>query len=78
MIPRGKSLDASGRALLEEDLRSPCIEEIAVLRAFTRTVSVPAAARKRLAFLSARTPKLSPEARGRENRKWRLDLNRSW
>ena len=31
-------LDAAGRALLEEDLRSPCTEEIAVFRAFARTV----------------------------------------
>jgi len=30
----GKGLDAQGRALLEEDLRSPCTEEIAVFRAF--------------------------------------------
>jgi arsenite-transporting ATPase len=35
----GKNLDASGRALLEEDLRSPCTEEIAVFRAFARTVA---------------------------------------
>ena len=34
----GKSLDAGGLALLEEDLRSPCTEEIAVFRAFARTV----------------------------------------
>jgi len=32
------SLDARGRALLEEDLRSPCTEEIAVFRAFARVV----------------------------------------
>jgi len=32
------SLDAGGRAMLEEDLRSPCTEEIAVFRAFARTV----------------------------------------
>jgi arsenite-transporting ATPase len=31
-------LDAEGKALLEEDLRSPCTEEIAVFRAFARTV----------------------------------------
>jgi arsenite-transporting ATPase len=31
-------LDANERALLEEDLRSPCTEEIAVFRAFARTV----------------------------------------
>jgi arsenite-transporting ATPase len=34
----GASLDAQGRALLEEDLRSPCTEEIAVFRAFAKTV----------------------------------------
>lgn len=33
------SLDAAGRALLEEDLRSPCTEEIAVFRAFARIVA---------------------------------------
>jgi arsenite-transporting ATPase len=32
-------LDAKGRALLEEDLRSPCTEEIAVFRAFAETVA---------------------------------------
>ena len=32
-------LDAEGRALLEEDLRSPCTEEIAVFRAFAETVA---------------------------------------
>ena len=31
-------LDAEGAALLAEDLRSPCTEEIAVFRAFARTV----------------------------------------
>ncbi|MBK9385912.1 MAG: arsenical pump-driving ATPase [Planctomycetes bacterium] len=35
----GASLDAKGRALLEEDLRSPCTEEIAVFRAFARIVA---------------------------------------
>jgi len=34
----GAGLDAAGRALVEEDLRSPCTEEIAVFRAFARTV----------------------------------------
>ena len=33
-------LDEEGRSLLEEDLRSPCTEEIAVFRAFARTVDV--------------------------------------
>lgn len=35
---KGKSLDAEGRALLEEDLRSPCTEEIAVFQAFSRII----------------------------------------
>lgn len=35
----GHNLDAEGRALLEEDLRSPCTEEIAVFHAFSRTVA---------------------------------------
>lgn len=35
----GKGLDASGLALLEEDLRSPCTEEVAVFHAFSRIVS---------------------------------------
>ncbi|MCC5808116.1 MAG: arsenical pump-driving ATPase [Opitutales bacterium] len=32
-------MDPDSRALLEEDLRSPCTEEIAVFRAFARTVA---------------------------------------
>lgn len=38
MADAGKDLDENGRALLEEDLRSPCTEEIAVFRAFARVV----------------------------------------
>jgi arsenite-transporting ATPase len=38
MCTAGAGLDAAGRALLEEDLRSPCTEEIAVFRAFARVV----------------------------------------
>lgn len=34
----GSGLDANGLAMLEEDLRSPCTEEIAVFHAFARTV----------------------------------------
>ncbi len=34
----GAGLDAAGRALLEEDLRSPCTEEVAVFRAFAKVV----------------------------------------
>ena len=38
MSHQGTQMDAAGRALLEEDLRSPCTEEIAVFRAFAREV----------------------------------------
>jgi arsenite-transporting ATPase len=38
MAEAGRDLDEKGRALLEEDLRSPCTEEIAVFRAFARCV----------------------------------------
>ena len=34
----GEGLDEKGRALLKEDLRSPCTEEIAVFRAFAQMV----------------------------------------
>jgi arsenite/tail-anchored protein-transporting ATPase len=39
MARRGAKLDEAGRALLAEDLRSPCYEEIAVFTAFSRIVS---------------------------------------
>ena len=39
MATQGAEMDAENRALLEEDLRSPCTEEIAVFRAFARTVA---------------------------------------
>jgi arsenite-transporting ATPase len=39
MATAGGGLDAQGKALLEEDLRSPCTEEIAVFRAFAETVA---------------------------------------
>ncbi|NTV05655.1 MAG: arsenical pump-driving ATPase [Chlorobiaceae bacterium] len=35
---KGAQLDGEGRALLEEDLRSPCTEEIAVFQAFSRII----------------------------------------
>ena len=38
MDTKGKDLDAQGNALLEEDLRSPCTEEIAVFQAFSRII----------------------------------------
>jgi len=38
MRTKGAQLDAQGRALLEEDLRSPCTEEIAVFQAFSRVI----------------------------------------
>jgi arsenite-transporting ATPase len=36
---RSVGLDAEGRALLFEDLRSPCTEEVAVFHAFSRLIS---------------------------------------
>lgn len=39
MQEAGANLDASGKALLAEDLRSPCTEEIAVFRAFAQAVA---------------------------------------
>ena len=38
MAGRGADLDAAGKALLLEDLRSPCTEEVAVFHAFSRVV----------------------------------------
>ncbi len=38
MARRGRELDEAGRALLLEDLRSPCTEEVAVFHAFSETV----------------------------------------
>ncbi|MFN7588590.1 MAG: arsenical pump-driving ATPase [Planctomycetota bacterium] len=38
VLAAASGLDAAGRALLAEDLRSPCTEEIAVFRAFARVV----------------------------------------
>lgn len=38
VVAEAGELDEERRALLEEDLRSPCTEEIAVFRAFARTV----------------------------------------
>jgi arsenite-transporting ATPase len=39
MASRGRDLDEASRALLLEDLRSPCTEEVAVFHAFSRIVS---------------------------------------
>lgn len=39
MATRGKDLDDEGRALLLEDLQSPCTEEVAVFHAFSRVVN---------------------------------------
>ncbi len=38
MATKGAALDDAGRALLAEDLRSPCTEEIAVFQAFSRVI----------------------------------------
>ena len=39
MSTRGRDLDDAGRALLREDLASPCTEEVAVFHAFSRIVA---------------------------------------
>lgn len=39
METRGRDLDEAGRALLREDLESPCTEEVAVFHAFSRVVA---------------------------------------
>lgn len=39
MATRGKDLDQQGKALLLEDLQSPCTEEVAVFHAFSRVVN---------------------------------------
>ena len=39
METAGRDMDEASRSLLEEDLRSPCTEEIAVFRAFAREVA---------------------------------------
>ena len=38
MATKGKGLDEQARAMLDEDLRSPCTEEIAVFQAFSRVI----------------------------------------
>lgn len=44
MQTRGRGLDEAARALLREDLRSPCTEEVAVFHAFSRIVAEARAA----------------------------------
>ena len=39
MATRGRDLDEQGKALLREDLASPCTEEVAVFHAFSRVVA---------------------------------------
>ncbi len=38
MATKGRDLDAQARSMLEEDLRSPCTEEIAVFQAFSKVI----------------------------------------
>jgi arsenite/tail-anchored protein-transporting ATPase len=38
LATKGAHLDAEGRVMLQEDLRSPCTEEIAVFQAFSRLI----------------------------------------
>ena len=40
LAEKGNGLDEAGKKLLEEDLRSPCTEEIAVFQAFARKVEM--------------------------------------
>ena len=42
LATKGAQLDAKAAPLLEEDLRSPCTEEIAVFQAFSRSSARPA------------------------------------
>ena len=44
MATRGKALDEQGKALLLEDLQSPCTEEVAVFHAFSRVVNAASTA----------------------------------
>ncbi|MBB1510806.1 arsenical pump-driving ATPase [Tessaracoccus sp. MC1756] len=39
MATKGRNLDDAGRAALEEDLKSPCTEEIAVFQAFSKAIA---------------------------------------
>ena len=39
LATKGQDMDEAGRAFLEEDLRSPCTEEIAVFQAFSRIIA---------------------------------------
>ncbi|MGB3355973.1 MAG: arsenical pump-driving ATPase [Mycobacterium sp.] len=39
LATKGRALDQQGRSMLEEDLRSPCTEEVAVFQAFSRVIS---------------------------------------
>lgn len=48
MATKGRGLDAADQALLREDLRSPCTEEVAVFHAFSRVISE---ARRRVVVL---------------------------
>ncbi|BBX68305.1 arsenical pump-driving ATPase [Mycolicibacterium psychrotolerans] len=38
LATKGAALDEQGRSMLEEDLRSPCTEEVAVFQAFSRVI----------------------------------------
>jgi hypothetical protein len=53
VLAAASGLDEEGVGLLEEDLRSPCTEEIAVFCAFARTVD---AARERIVVLDTAPP----------------------
>ncbi|MFO1249630.1 MAG: ArsA-related P-loop ATPase [Inhella sp.] len=63
MATRGKALDDAGRALLLEDLQSPCTEEVAVFRLQPRGEQEPAAL-----WCWTRHPRPQPAADGRHRR----------
>ena len=78
VLAAAAGLDDEGRSLLEEDLRSPCTEEIAVFRAFARTVD---AARERLVVLdtapTGHTLLLLDAAQSYHPPRWRTDGHRA-
>lgn len=75
MATRGRDLDEQGRALLREDLRSPCTEEVAVFHAFSRIVSEARSAFVVLDTAPTGHTLLLIDATGAYDRQIRRDLN---
>jgi arsenite-transporting ATPase len=76
MATRGEKLDEQGRALLREDLRSPCTEEVAVFHAFSRIVSEASSAFVVLDTAPTGHTLLLMDATGAYHREIMRDLNR--